>query len=82
MNFKTFEDYLRELERAQTDRRTDRQTDRETNRMHKHFSTLLESVKKERDFGQGKTKRYALFKPIMNLNFSMMLFFFVIFSKI
>ena len=42
MNFKTFEAYLRELERGQTDG----QTDRQTNRMHKHFSTLLESVKK------------------------------------
>ena len=28
-----------------TERRTDRQTNRQTNRMHKHFSTLLESVK-------------------------------------
>ena len=27
MNFKTFEKYLRELERAQTDRQTDRQTE-------------------------------------------------------
>ena len=39
MNFKTFEEYLRELKREQTDRKT--------NRMHKHFSTLLESVKNE-----------------------------------
>ena len=30
---------------GQTDGQTDRQTDRQTNRMHKHFSTLLESVK-------------------------------------
>ena len=37
-----FEEYLRELERAQTDG----QTERQTNQMHKHFSTLLESVKK------------------------------------
>ena len=38
INFKTFEEYLRELERAQTDR--------QTSRMNKHFSTLLENVKK------------------------------------
>ena len=42
INFKTFEEYLRELERGQTDE----QTDRQKNRMHKHCSTLLESVKK------------------------------------
>ena len=28
--------------------RTDRRTDRQTNRMHKHFSTLLERVKKQK----------------------------------
>ena len=43
MHFKIFEEYLQELECAQTDRRTGRQT----NRMHKHFSTLLGSVKKD-----------------------------------
>ena len=42
INFKTFEEYLQELERGQTDG----QTDGQTNRMHKHFSTFLESVKK------------------------------------
>ena len=31
---------------GQTDRRTGGQTDRQRNRMHKQFSTLLESVKK------------------------------------
>ena len=36
INFKTFEEYLRELERAQTDR--------QTNRMHKRFSTFLKNV--------------------------------------
>ena len=40
INFKTFEEYLRELERVQTDR--------QTNRMHKHFLTLVESVKKRK----------------------------------
>ena len=51
INFKTFEDYLRELERGQTDRQTECINIFQlywkvlTNRMHKHFSTLLESVK-------------------------------------
>ena len=44
INFKTFEDYLQELERGQTEG----QKDRKTNQMHKHFSTLLESVKKHK----------------------------------
>ena len=35
--FKTFEEYLCKLDRAQTDE--------QRNRMHKHFSTLLERVK-------------------------------------
>ena len=35
---KTFEEYLRQLDRVQMDRKR--------NRMHKNFSTLLESVKK------------------------------------
>ena len=39
INFKIFEKYLREFERAQTDR--------QTGKPNKHFSTLLESVKKE-----------------------------------
>ena len=34
--------------RARTGRRTDGQTGRQTNRMHKHFWTLLESVKKQK----------------------------------
>ena len=38
INFKTFEEYLRELDLGQTYR--------QTNQMHTHFSTLLESVKK------------------------------------
>ena len=38
--YENFEEYLRELERAQTDR--------QTNRMHKHFLTLLENVKNEK----------------------------------
>ena len=37
INFKTFEEYLRDLESGQTDGQTDRQ--------QKHFLTLLESVK-------------------------------------
>ena len=36
MNFKTFEEYLRGLEHAQTDG--------QTNRMHRHFSTLLRII--------------------------------------
>ena len=40
INFTTFEEYLRELEYAQTDG----QTERQTNQMHKHFSTLSENV--------------------------------------
>ena len=39
MNFKTFEGYLRELERVQTDR--------QAGQMHKHFSTLLEIIENE-----------------------------------
>ena len=50
INFKIFEEDLRELERAQRDGRTDRQT----NQMHKHLPTLLESVKKK--------KSYVIFK--------------------
>ena len=38
MNFKTFEEYLRELKCSQTDR------------IHKHVSTLLESVKNRNPF--------------------------------
>ena len=32
MNFKTFEEYLRESERGETDRQTDGQTDRQTDK--------------------------------------------------
>ena len=45
INLKTFEEHSRELERAQTDR--------QTNRMHKHFSTLLETVKKKECIMEG-----------------------------
>ena len=40
INFTTFQEDLRKLERAQTDE----QTDRQTNLMHKHFLTFLEFV--------------------------------------
>ena len=39
INFKTYEEHLQELGHAQTDR--------QTNQKHKHFSILLESVKKK-----------------------------------
>ena len=48
INFKTFEEFLRELEHAQTGRQTERQTERWTYRIHKQFLVLLESVKKKR----------------------------------
>ena len=41
INNKTSEEYLLQLQRTQTDRQTDR--------MHEHVSTLLESVKKQKE---------------------------------
>ena len=43
INLKTFEEYLGKLERAQMDGWTDRQT-----KTHKHFPSLLKSVKKKK----------------------------------
>ena len=48
IKFKTFEQYLKGLESGKPDEKSDGQTDRMINRMHKHFLTFFESVKKDR----------------------------------
>ena len=45
MNFTTFHEYFQKLVSSQRDG----QTDRQTNRLHKHFSSLLESVKNSKN---------------------------------
>ena len=57
INFKTFEEYLQELEYAQIDR----QSERQTNRMHKHLASLLESTKKCMKNPEMKTRSQEIF---------------------
>ena len=85
INFETFEEYLRQLERAQTDE--------QTYQMHKHLSTLLKSVKNH----EVQLKTYfqsfrsiahniseILFDPVYETFFctSIKYFYFIIFSAI